>query len=194
MKIFIIRHGETTSDVEDRYGGDHDDHLTERGIAQAEELARGISDRGIEIVFSSPRIRARETSDILKGPLRCDVQIIDDLRERNAYGILTGMEKTEARERFPAMVGRLGDHRHAIEGAEEYDHFSRRVSEALRLVGAEPYTTIAIVTHGGVIRCLFRDILGQGELGGISDCAVIELQERDAGFEIVDMNGTSLAV
>ena len=32
MKIYLIRHGETTSDIEDRFGGDYDDHLTSHGV------------------------------------------------------------------------------------------------------------------------------------------------------------------
>ena len=39
MKIFLIRHGETTGDIENRYGGSYDDHLTQRGRAQLEETA-----------------------------------------------------------------------------------------------------------------------------------------------------------
>lgn len=39
MKIFLCRHGQTTGDIEDRYGGDYDDHLTDLGKTQAEELA-----------------------------------------------------------------------------------------------------------------------------------------------------------
>jgi len=44
MKLFLIRHGQTTGDLEDRYGGTYDDHLTELGHEQlqatAEKLAR----------------------------------------------------------------------------------------------------------------------------------------------------------
>ena len=39
VKIYLIRHGETTGDVEDRYGGAYDDHLSEKEKAQARELA-----------------------------------------------------------------------------------------------------------------------------------------------------------
>ena len=51
MKIFLIRHGETTSDVEDRYGGDYDDHLTEKGEQQSEELAEILKDKNIQVIF-----------------------------------------------------------------------------------------------------------------------------------------------
>jgi broad specificity phosphatase PhoE len=35
MIIYLIRHGESTSDIDNLYGGDYDDHLTENGKAQA---------------------------------------------------------------------------------------------------------------------------------------------------------------
>lgn len=35
MKIYLIRHGESTSDVENRYGGTYNDHLTQKGKAQS---------------------------------------------------------------------------------------------------------------------------------------------------------------
>jgi broad specificity phosphatase PhoE len=73
MKIYLIRHGETTGDVEDRYGGDYDDHLTSKGKDQAKKLAEKIKDFGIERIFTSPRIRAKETSEILKGKLGVEV-------------------------------------------------------------------------------------------------------------------------
>ena len=40
MKIYLIRHGETTGDVEDRYGGDYDDCLSKTGEKQVKELAK----------------------------------------------------------------------------------------------------------------------------------------------------------
>lgn len=40
MKIYFCRHGQTTGDVEDRYGGNYDDRLTELGLNQSKELAK----------------------------------------------------------------------------------------------------------------------------------------------------------
>ena len=39
MQIYLIRHGQTTGDVEDRYGGDYDDRLTDLGKQQSQNLA-----------------------------------------------------------------------------------------------------------------------------------------------------------
>jgi broad specificity phosphatase PhoE len=41
MNLFFIRHGETTGDVEGRYGGDYDDRLTEKGSRAAYPTAAG---------------------------------------------------------------------------------------------------------------------------------------------------------
>jgi broad specificity phosphatase PhoE len=62
MKIFFIRHGETTGDVENLYGGIYDDHLSPKGRDQAQRLAIVLKDKGIERIFSSPLIRAKETA------------------------------------------------------------------------------------------------------------------------------------
>jgi broad specificity phosphatase PhoE len=42
MKIFLIRHGETTGDEEDRYGGSYDDYLTDLGKEQLEVTANNL--------------------------------------------------------------------------------------------------------------------------------------------------------
>ena len=51
MKIYLIRYGQTTGDVEDRYGGAYDDELSDKGKIQAEELANKIDNSGIQILF-----------------------------------------------------------------------------------------------------------------------------------------------
>ena len=61
MRVFLLRHGQTTGDIEDRFGGTYEDHLTQAGKKQAEELGKKLKGEGIEKVFVSPRIRAIDT-------------------------------------------------------------------------------------------------------------------------------------
>jgi len=193
MRIFIIRHGETTSDIDNLYGGDYDDHLTEKGVKQAEELAQKLANHGIQIIFSSSRIRARETSDILKRTLNIDVEVVDEIRERNGYGILTGTSKDEAKVNHPELVEQLKDYRNAIEGAEDYNSFTERVAKGFEHISNSKYDTVAVVTHGGPIRCLFRSVLKFGELSDkLADCAVIELEKNGLNFKVVKTEGTTL--
>lgn len=187
MKIFIIRHGETTSDIENRYGGDYDDHLTERGKTQAGELAVKLSGRGIRKIFSSPLIRAVETLEILNNSLDCEQQIVEELRERNSYGVLTGMKKEEARRHYPDLTRQAQDYHNTIEGGESYDDFLARVKHAYEQISNVPHESIAVISHGGLIKCLFRDVLKFGDLADLADCAFIEIEDG----KVILMEGAS---
>jgi probable phosphoglycerate mutase len=71
MKIYLIRHGETTSDIEDRFGGYYDDYLTEKGKKQAQEMTTFLKDFPLVKIFFSPRIRTVETAKALCSDFKC---------------------------------------------------------------------------------------------------------------------------
>lgn len=192
MRIFLVRHGESTSDVEDRYGGDYDDHLTGKGKSQTEKLCERLSPNGIEIVFSSPKARAREGAEILKGCLGCGLEIVENLKERNRYGILTGMKKSEARKKYPEQVGLLENHLTNLEGGENYSHFKGRVLRAFDEIADSDYGNVVIVTHGGPIGCIVREVLRLGEFRSLDACAVIELKILGGKASLVRMENARL--
>lgn len=183
MKLFFIRHGETTGDVENRYGGTYDDHLSPEGIEQSKRLAEFLKDFGIEKIYSSSLVRAWETSEILAKVVGCEIVVVPELQERNQYSFLSGMIKEEAVEKYPTEVEVLKDRLNTIEGAESYEDFSRRISDVFQgLTTDQAHDCIAIVSHGGPLRVLFRDILKWGELSEIGDCAYVELHEANGSF------------
>jgi broad specificity phosphatase PhoE len=190
MRIYLIRHGQTTSDIEDRLGGDYDDHLTETGRKQSETLAREIANFGIEKIFCSFLIRARETTNILKKEIRCEIEIVEDLRERNRYGILTGMKITEAKEKYPNLVELLDDYHTNIEGGEPYESFRKRVEKYFLKILKSKYNAIAVVTHAGPIRVIFREILKAGNVK-VEDCGFAELESFDGKLKIVKLSGVN---
>ncbi len=190
MKIFFIRHGETTGDVENRYGGTYDDHITEKGRTQSQHLAEALRDKGIKIIYSSSLIRAKETSQILAKTIGCEVKTIPELQERNQYGLLSGMTQKEALQKHPKEIEMLKDRLNTIEGAESYNDFSRRISEAFKLLTENSeYDSIAIISHGGPLRVLFRDILKWGELKDIGDCDFVELEKKGDAFAWIHSGG-----
>ena len=189
MKILFIRHGETTGDVENRYGGDYDDHLSAKGQEQSKNLAEVLKGKGIEVIFASPLIRAQETAKAVAEQAVCEVVAKQELKERNQYGILTGMEKGEAKEKYPELAEALKDRLNTIEGAESYEDFSERIAGEFDKIINESEgknEVIAIVSHGGPFRVLFRDILKWGELKEIGDCAFVELEKTGNNFYWLD--------
>lgn len=187
MRIYLIRHGESESDVKNLFGGDYDDHLTKKGKKQAEALAKKLIAKKIEIIFASPRLRAAESATILKNVLGIPIKSIEDLRERNNYGFLTGINKEEAAKKYPKEVERLKDYRNTIKDAETYARFKERVIKTWRKITAMDYNTIAIVTHGGPIRCILREIIKIGELAHLGDCAILELEKRAGKIFLIKM-------
>jgi broad specificity phosphatase PhoE len=173
MKIFLLRHGESVDDIEDCYGGIADFPLSDAGRKTAEDLADKLADSGIQILYSSPYKRAHETATIVGKALGCEVKTIHDLRERNSYGVLSGVNKTKAKEIFAHIVNQLkkkpGDYYsdELVPGAEPRDEFDKRVRNAFEQVvrDATGYDTIGIVTHGNVTRSTYQNILGvEGKL------------------------------
>lgn len=193
--IYLIRHGETTGDVEGRYGGDYDDDLTDRGVDQCRQLAESLADAGIERVLTSPLQRAKHAGQILADKFGAPTEILPGLKERNAYGVITGLTKAEALERYPAVVAALAPTA-TVEGAEPYREFVTRVSDALDKLAARPEQVIAAVTHGGFIRALSRSVLTTGEIKELDDCAYLTLiyNPDKARWTIQKFTGASLGI
>jgi probable phosphoglycerate mutase len=193
MKFYLARHGETTSDIEGRYGGDYDDHLTAKGIEESKELAKKLSRKGIEAVYYSSRARADETAKIVISELKVPSSSMDNFKERNNYGVLTGLTKAEALEKFPNEVKKLeaDSKNHLVAGSESYAHFKERVLRAFGAVANEEHKTVAIITHSGPIRVILRE-LAKKELASIDDCAIIEIEEADGAVKIISAENAEL--
>ncbi len=193
MRIIFIRHGQTSGDVEDRYGGDYDDSLSATGKNQAKNLPLELKDKGIELIISSPLNRAKETA-LIVSQLSCPIIIESGFKERNQYGMLSGMIKSEAKTKYPDLVEKLKDRLNTIDGAESYQDFSERVIKAFQdLVDDNKHQCVAVIWHGGPMRVLFRDILKIGELIEIGDCAWTELDITEGKTSVIDSKRLEIA-
>ncbi len=193
MKIYLIRHGQTTGDVEDKYGGAYDDNLTENGIKQAQKLANILDKSNIQFIYSSPLKRAQQTANILGSQSNCQIKIVEDLKERNKNGILTGMTKSEAQIRYPNLVEQLKDYRNQIEGAESQADFERRIQKIFsEIISSTQHSTIGIVTHGMVFWVIFANILKNPSLKSVGDCAFLVLNKEENNITLEKTNGIQL--
>lgn len=171
MIIYLIRHGQTTGDIENRYGGDYYDELTDEGEIQAHKLADKIANSGIQVILCSSLIRAQQTAKLVNTKLHCEIKTIENLKERNQNGVLTGMIREEAKLKYPELAEQVKDYRNQIEGAESYEAFVARIKKTIiEISNSSNYSTIGIVTHSGPIRVVFREILKDREID-IADCA-----------------------
>ena len=191
MKIYLIRHGESTGDIEDRFGGDYDDHLTEKGKQQAQELANKLKDRGIEIIYTSPKFRARETAEEVAKQLNVPIEEVENLRERNNYGILSGMTKNEAKEKHPIDFEKISKDKtyHDVTDSESYDQIKERVLKVFKNILQSDHNTIAIISHGGVISTYVREFLSEGKNIKLGDCSILEITKTGDKFSFSCLEG-----
>jgi 2,3-bisphosphoglycerate-dependent phosphoglycerate mutase len=103
-KLILLRHGQSTWNLENRFTGWIDVPLTEQGVAEAEDAGRKIKIAGIPIqeAFTSVLKRAIDTLTVcLRAAGQEGVPISYDqaLNERH-YGDLQGLNKAETAEKF----------------------------------------------------------------------------------------------
>ena len=100
--VVLLRHGESTWNDANRFTGWHDVPLSERGEAQAKQVADMLREEGLcfDAVYVSTLKRTIKTAWIILEQLDdFTVPVIASwrLNERN-YGALTGLDKAETRE------------------------------------------------------------------------------------------------
>ncbi len=90
---YAIRHGEAKSNVArviDSAGtGDPDNHLTETGREQARHAGHFAKEKKIDVILSSPFLRAQETARIIQGICGAELVVDERLREFRT-GIYSG--------------------------------------------------------------------------------------------------------
>ena len=66
--LLLVRHGETVANANQILQGQTQGELNEKGVAQAEKLARELSDTPIDAFISSDLQRAEHTCSIIAAP------------------------------------------------------------------------------------------------------------------------------
>lgn len=191
--LYILRHGETVWNAEERWQGRLNSPLTSRGIAQAEAQGRALA--GLDLagmsIWCSPQGRAFQTAAIALGGRAAAIRTDDRLCE-------IGMGDWQGRLRAGLPVppdaldgpeGALGVYLHAPNG-EGFAGVQDRVRPFLDTLDGPA----VIVTHGITSRVLRLTALGwpltriaelpggQGMIHCLRDGRQEVLEERDEGL------------
>ncbi len=161
-RVFMVRHGDTVLSAEDRFAGETDVELSEKGREEARRLAERLKGEKIAAVYASPLGRTVETARILAEPHHVEVQTCDGFREIS-HGHWEGMKRHEVEEKFPEeMVEWEKDpYTFAPVGGESGLAVTARALPALiDLVRRHPGENILIVSHKATIRLLLSSLLG----------------------------------
>ncbi len=160
--ILLIRHGETAWNCMRRMQGHIDIGLNDEGQRQARSLARALLAERPAAIYASDLQRARDTAQAVADIHQLPVHIDIALRER-CYGAFEGLMYDEISHHHPeafALWQSRDPHVRFPAGerdAETLEEFHQRSVDVItRIAQQHPDQRIVIVTHGGLLDCVYR--------------------------------------
>jgi probable phosphoglycerate mutase len=151
--IYLLRHGETQWNVEQRRQGRGDSPLTARGLAQSQAVGELLAellgaDRHVQIM-SSPAERSYQTACIVASALgieKAEIERTQWLDEMD-FGLWQGLTDTEIAEQFPDewRLRQLNRWTFSYPEGESYPELCSRVAHWMD--ERDPDRTTIAVTH-----------------------------------------------
>jgi alpha-ribazole phosphatase len=160
-QLWFIRHGEPEASAKGRCYGTLDVGLSELGLQQATEIAAALRAEQIDAIYSSPRVRCRDTAAALLSDRDVPLLIAEGLREMD-FGALEGRAYDDVAAQDPEFYRQWMEHPTEVQfpGGESFGRMWARVTAAGELIRMRhDGSSVAIVTHGGVIRILLAEML-----------------------------------
>jgi len=160
--VYFVRHGQTDWNAENRLQGQADIELNALGREQATEngrrLAGLIADPQAFDFVASPMKRTRATMELVRAAMGLDPHAYrtDPRLVEVNFGAWQGFTYAELEQQHPGISGKRSldkwDYLPSGEGAESYQMLYERIKPWFEELDRDT----VCVTHGGVIRALFR--------------------------------------
>lgn len=158
--LILIRHGETEWTKIKRFQGSTDTLLTAHGKRQAKAVGQCLKRYGIDVLYSSPLKRARQTSDAIGKAVNKKAHFDNRIRELG-FGAWEGKSPAELlkdkKSGYPKWCrGKIV----TPERGEKIAAFRKRVGSFLKEITKKHRgKKIAVVTHGGPIKMFLFEAL-----------------------------------
>jgi len=164
-EIYLVRHCEALGNVSHIFQGTTDLDITDSGAKQLSLLTKRFNNIHIDKVYSSPLIRTKKTAEAIIANKQLNINLCDGLIEIHG-GIVEGKPVIETFGKMPDLLDAWDNHPQDFapeNGEKMVDAYARIWNTVLSLAKENCGKTIALATHGGVLRCLlcrlmFNDI------------------------------------
>lgn len=168
------------------FQGSTDLDISETGAKQLECLKKRFIGTEIDSVFSSPLLRAMKTAHAVADPKGLTVIPIDGFAEIHG-GTVEGKPFAETFAAMPELADAWDNHPEdfAPEGGEPMrDAYERIWNTVLGIVEKNKGKSIAVATHGGVLRCLNCRLL-HGDITHLKDTPWCD----NTGVNLIEFDG-----
>lgn len=166
MKILILRHCQTQANANSLWEGSGDSPLTSKGIEQSYNLAKALKGYNIEKIFCSPKIRCKQTLEIIKkfNTTINDIVYLNELIETD-FGEWENKTFEIIAKQYPIEVEHfIKDYKNFVfPNGESFEHFYARCVYSIEFIISKTNNVSLVVTHGGVISCMLSYLKGYKE-------------------------------
>ena len=155
-RLYLARHGETTTSAEFRFIGHMDVDITENGVEQMTTLRDRLMNDELNAIFCSDLLRSRKGAEIIGSLHEAEPIACREFREIH-LGIWEGLTRDDIMERYPEEYNlRLQDLAYShIQNGESFKDLQVRVMEKLSTILKEwKGKNILLLAHGGVNRVI----------------------------------------
>ncbi len=195
-EIYLIRHAEAEGNVYRRNHGQYDSLLTPMGLQQVAALEKRFSDIHIDACFSSDLTRACMTAQAICRPKNLPLHRCPEFREvgfgvweDKPFGYIDHFDK-EAMDRF-----RLDPRTLHVKNGETFPEYTGRfIGKLTELAREYDGKTIAVFSHGAVLRGVLMELFRYGEGGPVpvsDNTGVSHIFFEDGAFRADYLNDNS---
>ena len=160
-KIYVVRHCETDANAAKIFQGHTDNDINELGVAQLEALRGYFKDIHLDAVYTSPLLRTLRTATAIAGNKGVPIIKMPDLIELNG-GVYEGKTYAEINKENPGFLEMWGKRPWEFnpeKGESMVSAYDRIYNCLKEIAGESQGKTVAVASHGGVIRCLLCKIM-----------------------------------
>jgi broad specificity phosphatase PhoE len=155
MKVYFVRHAESESSA----SGFHQNSLSglsTRGKKQAAILAERFSRIKIDLILSSPFVRAKETAEIINKPLKRPIRYLDSLKELKRPTEVEGkkIDDPEIIEIKKLVVKNFSKKDWHYSDGENFYDLKKRGEETIKYLLELKEENVLLVTHGIIMRMI----------------------------------------
>lgn len=198
--LYLIRHAEAEGNLYRRIHGQYDSLITDNGYRQIQALEDRFADVPVQAVYSSDLFRTMTTARAVYVPKGLPLRTRADLREMGMGEwedrTWAGIDRTH--HEMMALFS-AGSPDFQAPGGETFPEIRQRGTAAILDIAAKhPDETVAVFSHGTLIRNTLAAFLGYGygseemrKLGHSDNTAVTLLEIEHGKVRIVYMNDNS---
>ncbi len=160
-QLILVRHGETSANIDGVWHGSTDTALTAKGHRQAERVAEYLGREYADAarVYSSPLQRARDTALPIARALGVELNVTEGLSEFH-LGSWEGKSYASLFSEYKLFENMKSDPEFAPHGGESPRQVAERFGGALhRIAAGHPGQRVVVVAHGGALAIALGDLI-----------------------------------